>query len=93
VNQTIAVCLLVVGQIQRATHVVGYGYAMIPPRLIYLLLLLECEHTHSDRAYLVVATCDELTRTGKYIYNLSLFQLTLALDTLNGARKNPRVTT
>ena len=92
VYQTIAVCLLVVGESQRTAHIVGYGDAMIPPRLVNLLLLLEGEHTHRDGADLVVSACNKTTRAGVHIYNLTLLQLAFALHVFDSPRKNPGVT-
>ena len=93
VYQTIAVCLLVVSERKRTTHIIGDGYAVVPPRLIYLLLLFEGKHTHGNRANLIVTASDKLARLCEYIHYLALFYLALALYTLNGTRKYPGVAT
>jgi hypothetical protein len=66
---------------------------MVPPLLVYLLILLEGEYTHCDRANLIVATSDKVALAGKNIYNLSFAYLAIALNALDSARKNPRVAT
>ena len=92
VNKSVAGGLRVVGQIQRATHIEGTRHTVTPPSIVDILLL-ESEHTHSDRAYLVVSSGYKITLRGIDINKGTLTQLAIALHTLDGTRKYPRVTT
>ena len=93
VDEAVAGRICAIRKAQRATHVVGYGNAVIPPRLVNLLLF-EGEYTHGNRADLVVTLGDKLPATGIDLDQRAFAYLLLffGFDMVDGTRENPGVT-
>ncbi len=92
VDEAVTVRVGVVREPERAPHVVGHGDAPVPPVLVDRFLV-ECKHTHGDRADLVVSQGDEIARAGIYFDQGAFrdFRFVFGLDVVDGARENPRV--
>ena len=82
----------VVREAERAPHVPCGGDAALPPSRLYGLVA-EGQHTHGDRADLIVPAGDEVARVGVDVDHGTFADLRFVLggDVVDGPREDPRM--
>ena len=88
VNEAVDVVVFPMGEPERLAKLEGLGEPL-QPKMFVDGLVAECEHSHSNGAYLAVAVAEEVAAVGHDAYQVALGGMAVAA--LDGSREYPRV--